>query len=173
VFVWPLACTLELRVFPKGVSQETSDLENHLIQGLFNCINLNSCVWTRDGSLTNDILLTLQAPNRANLKELEINAHSNHLYDASLLPNFASLRRLVLIMPDADTVKHLTDWCANLGESLRELSVICKASLLAMYRRWKCDISNFLEWNNTDRQIAGRFIRVFGQPVRTFSVQLP
>lgn len=123
-----LTSTAELTDFPKGISPALLSIENTLIPALRNCVNLSSCRWTRDGTLSNDVLETLQSPDRVPLRVLEINANSRGFYDASKLLGFTSLTKLALILPDAETTIRLPVWCEHLGGTLKELTIIRKAS---------------------------------------------
>ncbi|KAJ7612273.1 hypothetical protein FB45DRAFT_1118185 [Roridomyces roridus] len=113
-----------IRDFPKYVGKE--ELEELVITGLQNCVNLRSCTWTRDGALNSGVLRVLQAC--ATLEELEINGHSDGHYDALILQGFSHLRRISLIMPSADVVNQLAPWMNNTGASLSSLTLICKMS---------------------------------------------
>ncbi|KAJ7196070.1 hypothetical protein GGX14DRAFT_474011 [Mycena pura] len=117
---------LEIRDFPKSVG--TVDLEELVVQGLKNCTSLQSCTWTRDGSLSSEVLAVLQTLDT--LVELEINGHSDGQYDATLLSHFSHLRRISLIMPSAEVVRRLSPWMATTGATLSSLTLICKMSSL-------------------------------------------
>ncbi|KAJ7088368.1 hypothetical protein B0H15DRAFT_841137 [Mycena belliarum] len=117
---------LEIRDFPKSAGR--ADTDAAVLEGLKNCVNLEACIWTRDGALTSDILSVLQASDT--LVELEINGHSDGKYDAGILSGFSHLRRLSLIMPSTDVVRQLPSWIAVTGASLRSLTLICKMSPL-------------------------------------------
>lgn len=123
-----LTSIAELTDFPKGISLELLSIENTVIPALRNCINLSSCRWTRDGTLSDDILGILQSPDRVPLRVLEINANSRSFYDASKLLSFTSLTKLSLILPDAETIIGLPVWCEQIGGTLKELTIIQKAS---------------------------------------------
>ncbi|KAJ7510664.1 hypothetical protein B0H11DRAFT_2168467 [Mycena galericulata] len=117
---------LEIRDFPKSVGRE--DLEELVIAGLRNCVNLRACTWTRDGALNSAVLTVLQT--RDSLAELEINGHSDGHYDARILATFSHLQKLSLIMPSADVVGQLPPWMGYTGGTLRSLTLICKMSPL-------------------------------------------
>ena len=117
----------EIRDFPKSfyVAENEATLQLCL-SGIQNCVNLRSCTWTRDGSLTTDILEALLPCEH--LEELEINGnHENH-YDPWLLRRFAHLRRISLIMPRTAVVEVLPAWTLATGATLRQLTVLCKVS---------------------------------------------
>jgi hypothetical protein len=59
---------------------------------------------------------------------LEINAKSGGFYNAELLLGFVELNKLVLILPDSETVARLGRWSEKIGGTLRELSIIRKVS---------------------------------------------
>jgi hypothetical protein len=122
-----LTSTVELTDFPKGISSVHLSIEKTVIPALRNCVNLSSCRWTRDGTLSNDILEILQSPNRVPLRVLAINATSRGFYDASKLLGFTGLTKLILILPDAEMVNQLPAWCERIGGTLKELSIIRKA----------------------------------------------
>lgn len=95
--------------------------------GLRNCINLRSCRWTRDGTISDEILHILR---RQQLKDLEINANPKGYFTPSTLLGFKNLERLTLIMPDSQIIRLLPRWCSFTGHSLRTLSIICKSDSL-------------------------------------------
>ncbi|CCM00826.1 uncharacterized protein FIBRA_02868 [Fibroporia radiculosa] len=118
-----------IRDFPKAL--QSSDYDNVLsicLQGIQNCVNLRSCTWTRDGSLTTEILEALL--HCSHLEELEINGRYEGHYDPITLLGFTHLRRLSLIMPSARVIEMLPAWISVTGASLRHLSLICKSSTL-------------------------------------------
>ncbi|KAF7367075.1 F-box domain-containing protein [Mycena sanguinolenta] len=120
---------LEIRDFPKVFKAlRRGELEELVVSGLRNCVNLRSCTWTRDGALNSAMLRVLQACD--NLSELEINGHSDGHYDAGILGAFAHLQRVSVIMPSADVVGQLPLWMARTGPQLRSLTLICKTSPL-------------------------------------------
>jgi hypothetical protein len=111
-------------------------------QGLRNCTNLRSCTWTRDGSLTSDILLALANPfpppngtlsshstSIHALRELEINGHHARFYDPKLLLQFKWLEKISLIMPTVKVIQVLEEWVEVVRDSLRSLNIICKVRL--------------------------------------------
>ncbi len=95
-----------------------------VLNGLQNCINLRSCAWTRDGTITSQILETLSSSST--IHELEINGHSDRKYDPQLLLRFKNLVKISIIMPSRGVVNHLEDWVVLNQRSLRSLSLICK-----------------------------------------------
>ncbi|KAF7299495.1 F-box domain-containing protein [Mycena indigotica] len=118
--------SLEIRDFPKSfVGNE--DIESVVVHALRNCINLESCTWTRDGSLTSDILQVLS--EGGTLRELEINGRSDSRYDPRILTSFTILARISLIMPSRDVVALLPTWIAQTTSTLRSLTLICKMSI--------------------------------------------
>ncbi|KAJ6462586.1 hypothetical protein C8R45DRAFT_1220543 [Mycena sanguinolenta] len=120
---------LEIRDFPKVFKAlRRGELEELVVCGLRNCVNLRSCTWTRDGALNSAMLRVLQECD--NLAELEINGHSDGHYDAGVLGGFAHLQRVSVIMPSADVVGQLPLWMARTGPQLRSLTLICKTSPL-------------------------------------------
>ncbi|KAH0578581.1 hypothetical protein J132_02009 [Termitomyces sp. J132] len=117
---------LEIRDFPKATADDR--LVCTVLQGLRNCTNLRVCTWTRDGSLTSDILEALQISGV--LTDLEINGRSEGNFNPTLLQNFTRLSRLSLIMPSNPVVQLLDPWISMTGSTLQSLNVICKASPL-------------------------------------------
>lgn len=116
-----------LRDFPKAlINQERNDILELCLQALQNCINLQSCAWTRDGSLTTDILKTLsRAPQ---LRELEVNGRNEYRYDERVLCDFKTLTKVTIIMPSSPVVNMLPQWTAFAGATLRHLTLICRVS---------------------------------------------
>jgi len=132
----------EIRDFPKNLFPD--EILRLVLRGLRNCTNLRSCTWTRDGSLTSDILLAILNPSQSptwgsslsssltpghQLRELEINGHHSNLYDPKLLLNFKWLERICIIMPTVEVVQILEEWVKVVSESLKSLDVICKVFL--------------------------------------------
>ncbi|KZT64234.1 hypothetical protein DAEQUDRAFT_732903 [Daedalea quercina L-15889] len=116
---------LEIRDFPKSfyVAENEATLQLCLL-GIKNCANLRSCTWTRDGSLTTEILEALVSV--AHLEELEINGnHENH-YDPWVLRKFTRLRRISLIMPRHAVIDVLPTWTGATRNTLRHLTILCK-----------------------------------------------
>ncbi|KAF9781527.1 hypothetical protein BJ322DRAFT_1076731 [Thelephora terrestris] len=104
---------LEIRYFPKGLDGICLDnLINSCLQGLKNCVNLLSCTWTRDGSLSSSILLAIL--KHSSLQELEIHGCHNKNYDHTILPRFTSVLPL---------------WLKSLVRPLQSLSIMCERSL--------------------------------------------
>ena len=116
-----------IRDFPKALQSDDYDvIVDACLSGIRNCVNLQACTWTRHGSLTSSVLQTLATCSR--LQELEINGEHAGYYDPDILPRFSHLRKLSLIMPSVVVSHVLVPWMQNTGETLRHLSVICKAS---------------------------------------------
>ncbi|KAF9806125.1 hypothetical protein IEO21_08807 [Rhodonia placenta] len=116
---------LEIRDFPKALNAaDYETVENTCLVGIRNCRNLRVCTWTRDGSLTTNILEALQQCPA--LQELEINGHNEGNYKPWLLTKFHNLRRISLIMPSASVIETLPTWMQHTGITLRHLSLICK-----------------------------------------------
>ncbi|THU86166.1 hypothetical protein K435DRAFT_684186 [Dendrothele bispora CBS 962.96] len=139
---------LEIRDFPKSLSPtislepsppssssssppESIDITTLITTALSNCPHLRSCTWTRDGSLSTEILLALQTHCKE-LEELEINGHSGGgNYDARTLVGFKELRKVRLIMPGAGVVMRLREWIGGMTEGrLKHLTLVCKLSPL-------------------------------------------
>ena len=124
--------SLAIRDFPKALQSDDYDIMLEVcLGGIMNCVNLRSCTWTRHGSLTSSILETLVGCTR--IESLEINGEHSGYYDPRILPQFSRLRKLSLIMPSAAVTGMLLPWLQNTSETLRYLSIICKASKLSQY----------------------------------------
>ncbi|KAF8173723.1 hypothetical protein BJ912DRAFT_991755 [Pholiota molesta] len=117
---------LEIRDFPKAVTTVDNDILSLVLRGLKNCINLKSCIWTRDGSLNSEFLKALQCCE--NLRGLEFNGHNDGHYDARLLLGFTKLERILIIMPSPVVVSQIKPWLSITGPTLRSFTLICKAS---------------------------------------------
>lgn len=120
---------LEVRAFPRGVSIDTEAQQTRAVaQGIRNCINLISFTWTRDGTLSNEILEALRECTQ--LKALEINGHNEGYYNTDILSRFGGIRKISLIMPSAAVIQALEPWLKLTGGSLRSLTLICKATTI-------------------------------------------
>ncbi|EGO01171.1 hypothetical protein SERLA73DRAFT_179271 [Serpula lacrymans var. lacrymans S7.3] len=120
---------LDIRDFPKGLTLPIyRDLHDLCPRGLTNCVNLKSCTWTRDGSLNSAILEALLRCSQ--LEELEINGNDSPSYSTAILPQFSNLRKISLIMPSISVLDILPSWLSVTNETLRNLTLICKASSL-------------------------------------------
>ncbi|TFK31402.1 hypothetical protein BDQ12DRAFT_694220 [Crucibulum laeve] len=117
---------LEVRDFPKALSFPDIDIFDIVVMGLRNCTALRSCTWTRDGSLSSDILDALKASEE--LQELEINGHSDGNYDPKLLLQFNHLTKISIIMPSVPVIGALEGWLTQTGKTLRSLTLVCKSS---------------------------------------------
>ncbi|KAF8470403.1 hypothetical protein DFH94DRAFT_208822 [Russula ochroleuca] len=124
-----LACLvhqLEIRDFPKryGVSFSDEQSMDIYTKGLENCVHLKACTWTRDGSLTSEILSCLgRCPE---LTDIAINGgHSRH-YQPMELVQLHHLRKISLIMPSIPVLMILSHWLQTIGRSLTSLSLVCK-----------------------------------------------
>ncbi|KAG7451596.1 uncharacterized protein BT62DRAFT_942611 [Guyanagaster necrorhizus] len=117
---------VEIRDFPKALPHDGINILEVVISAVRNCTNLRSCTWTRDGSLSSEILEAFLCSTE--LHELEINGHNDGNYDASILRSFSNLRRISLIMPSSSVVAMLPSWMSVTGNSLHSLTLICKSS---------------------------------------------
>ena len=117
----------ELRDFPKAIwaNKSFASLTNNCLRGLANCTTLQSCSWTRDSTLTNEILDVLSS-RCSHLKELEINGNSTSAYNPEILLQFTSLAKISLIMPSVDVINILPTWLRKTGETLTAFNVLCK-----------------------------------------------
>ncbi|KAF9460431.1 hypothetical protein BDZ94DRAFT_1169804 [Collybia nuda] len=116
---------LEIREFPKAFTTSGHDIIDVVLEGIHNCLNLQACTWTRDGSLSSSILGALQKCN--SLRDLEINGHSDGNYDPDLLCQFTRLARISLIMPNSAVADRLCRWIETTN-NLQSLTLLCKAS---------------------------------------------
>lgn len=121
----------EIRDFPKATLNlsasfgEGSNVHDIVRAGLLNCVGLRSCVWTRDGSLSSDILEALTVI--PSLRSLEFNGHSQGQYDPKLLEHFQSLEKIVMIMPSSPVIQHFRGLVGGkAGEKMNSLTIICK-----------------------------------------------
>ncbi|RDB17281.1 hypothetical protein Hypma_001720 [Hypsizygus marmoreus] len=117
---------LDIRDFPKAFTLTGFGSLDMVLTGLRNCVNLRACTWTRDGSLNSGILTALQASGM--LRELEINGRSEDNYDPDLLHGFTHLTRISIIMPSGPVVDRLRIWMALTGNTLQNLTLICKVT---------------------------------------------
>lgn len=103
-------------------------LEALAVKAIENCINLRSCTWTRDGSLTTQIIRRLG--NLEGLKELEINGRPGTWGEwvSHDLLLFKGLQSLTLIMPARAVTDMVPEWVAQNAETLESLAIICKVS---------------------------------------------
>ncbi|OBZ76446.1 hypothetical protein A0H81_03102 [Grifola frondosa] len=60
--------------------------------------------------------------------ELEINGRHEGHYDPQILSRFTRLRKISLIMPSSSVIDVLPSWTRSTGNSLRNLTLICKSS---------------------------------------------
>lgn len=115
----------EIRDFPKGLDSCYLDgLFRHCLRGIANTVNLRSCTWTRDGSLSSGILLAML--KHRSLQELEINGRHDGDYDHMILPQFTQIRRIKLIMPSSAVIEVLPAWLGALVDPLQSLSIVSK-----------------------------------------------
>lgn len=117
----------EIRDFPKAIFNSETNIPDLVEKALKNCLNLRSCTWTRDGSLSSEILSSLA--QITTLTELEFNGRSQGQYDPKLLRQFSGLAKVSVIMPSSTVINHLSGMLAAHGASLRHLTFICKVIL--------------------------------------------
>ncbi|KAJ2933813.1 hypothetical protein H1R20_g3261, partial [Candolleomyces eurysporus] len=121
-----LSALTEIRDFPKAILNSEGDIPELVLKGLKNCRNLHSCTWTRDGSLSSEILGALSSASE--LRELEFNGHSQGQYDPRMLCQFKALSKISVIMPSSAVISQLRSMFEVSGYHLRHLTVICKSS---------------------------------------------
>ncbi|KAF8607315.1 hypothetical protein BDV93DRAFT_468045 [Ceratobasidium sp. AG-I] len=122
---------LDFRDFPTHLTvDEHYRLEALAVKAIEKCTNLRSCTWTRDGSLTTQIIRRLG--NLKNLKELEINGRPGSWGEwvSQDLFLFSGLQSLTLIMPARAVANIVPSWVAQNAETLESLVIICKSSPL-------------------------------------------
>ncbi|KDQ18363.1 hypothetical protein BOTBODRAFT_185011 [Botryobasidium botryosum FD-172 SS1] len=119
---------LDLRAIPRLLfSDYDLSFQDDCIRALKNCVNLRTCTWTRDGTLTTPIIQALHA--LPHLEEVELNGASQGRYDPESLKGLLRLQRLRLIMPSWDLLHFvLPAWISNIGTNLRVLTIISKSS---------------------------------------------
>jgi len=117
----------ELRDFPKAVYSTKSydSLTSSCLRGLANCTTLRSCTWTRDKTLSTEILEVISS-TCFSLKELEINGHATGTYNPEVLLRFTSLNKISLIMPSLSVIEILPNWLQKTGETLTAFHILCK-----------------------------------------------
>jgi len=122
--------SLELREFPRweAGSEKQMWFSDITTKALQQCVNLQTCIFTRDGALNSDVIRALQTGCANSLQELEINGRTSPYFDARLLLGFSKLQRISIIMPDAPLLSMLLEWVQISGHSLKHLSLICKVS---------------------------------------------
>ncbi|KAF9531062.1 hypothetical protein CPB83DRAFT_849257 [Crepidotus variabilis] len=121
-----LVFCLDIRDFPKFALMKDLQLLSGVVEGLRNCKNLTSCTWTRQGSLTSEILEALL--NCPELGDLEINGHHSTDYEPRILLRFVRLKRISIIMPSPEIIRLLPLWLAATSSCLRNLTLVCKSS---------------------------------------------
>ena len=124
-----LFMSVAIRDFPRALLVvERHELLRTCTRGIQNCSNLRACTWTRDGSLSDDILEALsQLPQFC---DLEINGHNEWQYSTSSLLQFTRLRKLCLIMPSTRICEVLPQWLRTTGPALQRLTLIDRVSIL-------------------------------------------
>lgn len=114
----------EIREFPKALISGGDEVYGTVLCGLSNCLNLQSLIWTRDGSLNSAVLQVLLGLK--GLKELQINGNSQGYYNPMELEKFDRLESITVIMPSAIVVESLPRWVEKVGGGLKSLTIICK-----------------------------------------------
>lgn len=113
---------LEIREFPKSLTNSDIMILNTVLEGLRNCTSLRACSWTRDGSLSSEILMALHSLQE--LQELEINGNSGGNYDPVILSHFTRLTKISIIMPRISVLSQLTAWLPLTAQSLKSFTLI-------------------------------------------------
>jgi hypothetical protein len=103
---------------------------NTVTKGLENCVHLKAFTWTRDGSLTSEILTALaRCPE---LTDITLNGDYSPYYEPTDLVQLHRPRKISLIMPSKFVVGILPHWLRAIGQSLTSLSLICKACIFRL-----------------------------------------
>ena len=102
-----------------------------IYKGLKNCVHLNAYTWTRDRTMTSEILLCLGMCTE--LTDITFNGGYSRLYDPMDLVQLRRLRKISLIMPSLGVLSILPHWLQGIGRSLTSLSLVCKASLCSLH----------------------------------------
>jgi hypothetical protein len=123
---------LEIRDFPKSLTEGAEDLQDIVVKALHNCVNLEACTWTRDGSLTTEIIQALQQCQW--LEELQINGNSSGHYNPCQLWHFNSLMSITLIMPSGAVIRSMQTWLGDVEKQLKSLTLICKVTTFILDR---------------------------------------
>jgi hypothetical protein len=93
-------------VFPLATPQQSlADLEDRAIKILKNASNLRILIWTRKGSLSDDLFDAIAA--LPHLEELEINGASSRNWSGTKLAKLQRLQGISLLMPDRGVVSAL------------------------------------------------------------------
>ena len=141
IFPYMNTVQLEIRDFPKcyyGVASPDEQSINTFAKGLENCVHLKACTWSRDGSLTSEILACLaRCPE---LTDITLNGGHSHYYEPMDLVQLLRLRKISLIMPSISVIRILPHWLRAIGQSLTSLSLICKARIFRL-RAFACHLS--------------------------------
>jgi hypothetical protein len=124
--------SVEIRDFPKGLMSGGDEVYDIVLRGIRNCVSLQACTWTRDGSLNTAILDALLTLNT--LRELQINGNSQGHYTPDKLSEFKSLQSITVIMPNVKVMQAFPKWMEVTGSRLRSLTLICKASQPLKFR---------------------------------------
>ncbi|KIY67243.1 hypothetical protein CYLTODRAFT_437122 [Cylindrobasidium torrendii FP15055 ss-10] len=119
---------LAIHAFPRSLPLDELDVMNIVASAVKNCVNLKVCAWTRDGSLTSDVLRSLGGLHH--LRKLEINGHDQGNFQARLLLQLTRLNTITIIMPSAAVIALLPEWFEALAENLTGLTLICKSTSL-------------------------------------------
>ncbi|KZV67676.1 hypothetical protein PENSPDRAFT_611087 [Peniophora sp. CONT] len=120
---------LEVGDFPKGLHAEQDDaLRESCIRGLQNARHLRAVTWTRDGSLTSEILQALAQCTE--LRSISMNGNSSGHYDPRELLNLTQLNSVSVVMPGSGVIDIFPSWMQVVGQKLRSLTLICKDTRL-------------------------------------------
>ncbi|GAA5931717.1 uncharacterized protein JCM15063_001549 [Sporobolomyces koalae] len=179
---------LEVRVYPLSNSvKQRRAMEELAIRMLRNCSNVEELVWTRKGSLTDDVFETIVTLPR--LRSFELNAHTNlspGSWSASHLVNLPRLRSLSLILPDRNVVDILPSFLARQrelahlaypddplgGPLLEELSILCRESTVINDRTMSSIIPHLANCSLRSLGLAG-CAKLTGTPLLALLPSLP
>ncbi|GAA5947505.1 hypothetical protein JCM3765_001707 [Sporobolomyces pararoseus] len=176
---------LEVRVYPlSNVVKERRAMEELAIKMLKNCENVEELVWTRKGSLTDDVFEAIVKLPR--LRIFELNAHTNlspGSWSASHLINLPRLTSLSLILPDRNVANILPafldrqrQFSTNQGSeeslALEELSILCRESTVINDRVISSIIASLSNGQLRSLGLAG-CSRLTGKPLLSLLPHLP
>ena len=94
-------------------------------------MHLKACTWTRDGSLTSEIISCLAGCPE--LTDITLNGGYSPHYEPIDLVQLLRPRKVSLIMPCVSVVRILPHWLRAIGQSLTSLSLICKACIFSVW----------------------------------------
>lgn len=119
--------SLNIHVFLKCIIDPDPCLSD-VVSAIENCINLQRCAWTRDGTLNAEVLTALSSC--PDLRELEINGRNDH---PDILLKFTKLQSMSIILPNSQVVSLLPTWIALNRDNLTSLALFSHVSFLPSF----------------------------------------